>query len=119
MFDSRVLHVGLIAGRPGHEMPEQIVTYVHESAIPDVHDYVGIERQTKEWMHKYAIGSPIDVVRLHVTGLGAALSSFLKMWTWGCLVHPNEMPLLELAHFDHSGDPAYPYRIQPWDFAFG
>ena len=119
MFDSRVLNAGLIAGRPGHSMPERIVTYIHTKTIPDVHDYTTLERETKAWMHKYVIGAPVDIVRLHVTGLGTALSSFLKMWNLGCLIHPNEMPLLELAHFDRSGDPAYPYRIQPWDFAFG
>tara|TARA_Y100000034_G_C6833885_1_gene376662 strand:+ start:178 stop:537 length:360 start_codon:yes stop_codon:yes gene_type:complete len=119
MLDSRMLHVGLVGARPGHTMPECIVTYVYPGVVEDVHDYVSLERQAKDWMHKYAIGAPIDVVRLHVTGLGSALSSFLKMWTLGCLVHPTEMPLLELAHFDRSDDPAYPYRIQPWDFAFG
>jgi len=100
------LRVGLIRGR--HPMP--VDGYVLDAPVSDVHAYTEIERRGREWLHESVIGTDLQTVVLYPTGLGTALTSFLKMWVWAKEHHV--MPMLQIAHHDRDlGD----YRVQPWD----
>lgn len=99
------MKAGLISAR--HAMPVEI--YVLDS-VEDVHDYSGIERRIKDWLHDQIIDSDVNLLVMHMSGLGSAVTSFLKMWSWAC--HFHEMPLLEIAHYDRDSDS---YLIQPWN----
>jgi|TARA_A200000159_G_scaffold153919_1_gene166308 hypothetical protein len=107
-MEPNVLRAGLIQSR--HELP--VDTYVLD-AIEDVHAYSSIERRIKEWLHENVIETELDHVIIYITGLGSAVTSFLKMWTWACSSHT--MPLLDIAHHDRDTDD---YNRQPWDVMF-
>jgi hypothetical protein len=102
------LMVGLISSR--HPMP--VSEFVYHGPVEDPHDYLALERIAKSFLHEHVIGSGLSKVVLHVTGLGQALSSFLKMWTWAVAAHPDAMPMLDLAHWDRETDD---YLRQSWD----
>ena len=105
-MEPTILKAGLIQSR--HPLPVDL--HVLDS-IEDVHAYSDIERRIKEWLHANVIETKIDHVVIYITGLGSAVTSFLKMWTWACSSHP--MPLLDIAHYDRDTDD---YNRQPWDF---
>jgi len=102
------LSVGLIRGR--HEMP--VSEYVLHGPVESPNDFRHLESVCKAFLHEHVIGVPDRTVVLHVTGLGQAVTSFLKMWTWAVAHHPDRMPLLELAHHDRDSGS---YLRQPWD----
>ena len=104
------LSVGLVSSR--HPMP--VSEHVYHGPLENPNDFVDLERMAKEFLHEHVIGADLAVVVLHVTGLGQALTSFLKMWTWAVGAHPEAMPMLELAHWDRDLDR---YLRQPWDFS--
>ena len=104
-METRVLKAGLIQAR--HPLPVDL--YVLDS-VEDVHAYSEIERRIKEWLHGNVINTELDHVIIYMTGLGPAVTSFLKMWTWACSSHT--MPLLDIAHYDRDTDD---YNRQPWD----
>jgi hypothetical protein len=105
-MEPTVLKAGLIQSR--HPLPVDL--HVLDS-IEDVHAYSEIERRIKEWLHAHVIETKIDHVVIYITGLGPAVTSFLKMWTWACSSHT--MPLLDIAHYDRDTDD---YNRQSWDF---
>jgi hypothetical protein len=104
-MEPNVLRAGLIQTR--HPLPVEIHVL---DAIEDVHAYSEIERRIKEWLHENVIGTELDHLIIYITGLGSAVTSFLKMWTWACSSHT--MPLMDIAHYDRDTDD---YNRQPWD----
>jgi hypothetical protein len=104
------LSVGLVASR--HRMP--VSEHVYRGPIEEPNDFATLERVSKEFLHEHVIGSDLTRLVLHVTGLGQALTSFLKMWTWAVNAHPQTMPMLILAHWDRNLED---YLQQPWDFS--
>lgn len=104
-MEPKILRAGLLQSR--HPLPVDL--HVLDS-IEDVHAYPEIERRIREWLHDNVINTTVDHVILYITGLGPAVTSFLKMWTWASSAHL--MPLLDIAHYDRDIDN---YNQQPWD----
>ncbi len=100
------LRVGLVRGR--HPLP--VDKYVLDAPVSDVHAYSEIERRVRDWLHESVIGTDLHTVEIYLTGLGSAVTSFLKMWVWAKKHHV--MPLLQMAHYDRDLDG---YRMQSWD----
>tara|TARA_B100000073_G_scaffold336332_1_gene331002 strand:- start:355 stop:690 length:336 start_codon:yes stop_codon:yes gene_type:complete len=105
---TETIEVGLCAGR--HEMP--VKDFIWQK-IDDPMDFQGLENHAKEWLKSQDL-SDQPTVKVYVTGLTVALTSFLNAWEQVVGTMDFEgmrRPYLWLLHYDRNTDT---YQEQNW-----
>ena len=98
---TETIEVGMCAGRDG-----MAVKYFMWQKNDDQMDYQGLENHAKDWLKSEDL-SDQPTVRVYVTGLTVALTSFLSAWEQivGTMDFERmRRPYLWLFHYDRNTD---------------
>jgi len=107
--------VGLCAGR--HEMP--VKDFIWQK-IDNPMDFAALEKQAKEWLSNQDLWNDGDTptVKVYVTGLTVALTSFLNAWEQviGTMDFEGmKRPYLYLLHYDRDTSSYKPQNWLGWE----